>query len=213
MRECCLLQDQVMASPRTMFKGCCLSCCSVPQVPAATQHTNLTLPLRMQTTLHHRNVTYGICITIAWVSFVKATGGTSPLEPGQWKPFLAFYAGLWTIQVRATMHPSCSIAMAMLGAQLFCCCITSRAGRYGRHEARFACCDATLSTCVHTWTHMTACPECTCTPFPCCMYFLLQKHAVLTPSPYMHSRPRTCRTLSAPRVLLSPSLWRPSLSA
>lgn len=43
------------------------------------------------------NVTYSICLTIAWVTFVKATG-LSPLAEGQWKPFLAFYAGLWTIQ-------------------------------------------------------------------------------------------------------------------
>ncbi|KAG2491733.1 hypothetical protein HYH03_009896 [Edaphochlamys debaryana] len=43
------------------------------------------------------NVTYGVCLAIAWLSFVKATG-QSPLWPGQWAPFLGFYAGLWTMQ-------------------------------------------------------------------------------------------------------------------
>ncbi|KAG2435441.1 hypothetical protein HYH02_011941 [Chlamydomonas schloesseri] len=43
------------------------------------------------------NVTYGICMGIAWISFVKATG-QSPLWEGQWPAFLAFYAGLWTVQ-------------------------------------------------------------------------------------------------------------------
>ncbi|GLI60744.1 hypothetical protein VaNZ11_002972, partial [Volvox africanus] len=43
------------------------------------------------------NVTYGICLGIAWISFVKATG-KSPLAAGQWPAFLGFYAGLWTMQ-------------------------------------------------------------------------------------------------------------------
>lgn len=30
------------------------------------------------------NVTYGICVSVAWIAFVKQTG-LSPLEPGQWK--------------------------------------------------------------------------------------------------------------------------------
>lgn len=44
------------------------------------------------------NVTYGVCLGIAWISFVKATG-KSPLAAGQWPAFLGFYAGLWTMQV------------------------------------------------------------------------------------------------------------------
>ena len=43
------------------------------------------------------NVTYGTCVVIAWLSFVKATG-QSPLAPGQWTGFLGFYAGLWMFQ-------------------------------------------------------------------------------------------------------------------
>lgn len=43
------------------------------------------------------NVSYGICMTIAWYTFVQQTG-MSPLAPGQWKPFLAVYAGLWVMQ-------------------------------------------------------------------------------------------------------------------
>ncbi|GIL50687.1 hypothetical protein Vafri_6804 [Volvox africanus] len=43
------------------------------------------------------NVTYGTCMGISWISFVKATG-KSPLASGQWPAFLGFYAGLWTMQ-------------------------------------------------------------------------------------------------------------------
>jgi hypothetical protein len=38
------------------------------------------------------NITYCTCLTIAWIAFVKATG-KSPLAPGEWKGFLAYYAG------------------------------------------------------------------------------------------------------------------------
>jgi len=60
------------------------------------------------------NVTYGACLTIAWVTFVKQKG-VSPLASGQWAPFLAFYAGLWTIQnfVRPLRF---ALAMAMAPA-------------------------------------------------------------------------------------------------
>ncbi len=52
-------------------------------------------------------MTYGICLGIAWITFVKTTG-KSPLWPGQWAPFLGFYAGLWTVQVscKDTAQPS-----------------------------------------------------------------------------------------------------------
>lgn len=43
------------------------------------------------------NATYGVCLAAAWLAFVKQTG-KSPLAPGQWPGFLAFYAGLWTMQ-------------------------------------------------------------------------------------------------------------------
>lgn len=38
------------------------------------------------------NVTYGGGMAVAWIAFVKQRG-LSPLMPGQWKAFLAFYAG------------------------------------------------------------------------------------------------------------------------
>jgi hypothetical protein len=43
------------------------------------------------------NVTYGGGMAVAWIYFVKHKG-LSPLMPGQWKAFLAYYAGFWTIQ-------------------------------------------------------------------------------------------------------------------
>lgn len=42
-------------------------------------------------------MTYGACLAIAWISFVKMTG-MSPLAPGQWTGFLGVYAGLWAAQ-------------------------------------------------------------------------------------------------------------------
>ena len=36
-------------------------------------------------------------MAVAWVGFVQQFG-KSPLMPGQWKAFLAFYAGFWTLQ-------------------------------------------------------------------------------------------------------------------
>ena len=38
------------------------------------------------------NVSYITCLILSWVSSCKITG-LSPLAPGQWKPFLAIYAG------------------------------------------------------------------------------------------------------------------------
>lgn len=42
------------------------------------------------------NVSYITCLVLSWISF---SGNTqmSPLAPGQWKPFLAIYAGYWAI--------------------------------------------------------------------------------------------------------------------
>jgi hypothetical protein len=40
------------------------------------------------------NVSYAICISIAWYGFSKKTG-LSPLAPDQWKAFLAVYAGFF----------------------------------------------------------------------------------------------------------------------
>lgn len=40
------------------------------------------------------NVTYGGGLAVSWIAFVKQTG-LSPLMPGQWKKFLAFYAGAY----------------------------------------------------------------------------------------------------------------------
>ena len=38
------------------------------------------------------NVSYITCLILSWISSSKMTG-LSPLAPGQWKPFLAIYAG------------------------------------------------------------------------------------------------------------------------
>lgn len=38
------------------------------------------------------NVTYGGGMAVAWIAFVRQFH-KSPLMPGQWKAFLAFYAG------------------------------------------------------------------------------------------------------------------------
>lgn len=43
------------------------------------------------------NVTYGGGMAVSWIAFLKQKG-LSPLMPGQWKAFLAFYAGFWTLQ-------------------------------------------------------------------------------------------------------------------
>ena len=55
---------------------------------------------------------------MAWVAFVKKTGLT-PLSAGQWKPFLAFYAGLWTMQnFLRPLRLSLAIALAPLYERL-----------------------------------------------------------------------------------------------
>ncbi|KAK9789044.1 hypothetical protein WJX73_008966 [Symbiochloris irregularis] len=43
------------------------------------------------------NVTYGTGLAVSWIAFVKQFG-KGPLMPGQWKAFLGFYAGFWTVQ-------------------------------------------------------------------------------------------------------------------
>ncbi|GMH33838.1 hypothetical protein BSKO_01672 [Bryopsis sp. KO-2023] len=43
------------------------------------------------------NLSYGICVVIAWITHVKRSG-LSPLAPGQWSGFLAVYAGLFALQ-------------------------------------------------------------------------------------------------------------------
>jgi len=43
------------------------------------------------------NLNYGTCLGVAWLAFVKQYG-VAPTAPGQWKVFLAFYAGLWAMQ-------------------------------------------------------------------------------------------------------------------
>lgn len=42
------------------------------------------------------NVNSGICFTVAWLTHVKRTG-MMPFAPGQWKGFVAIYAGLWAL--------------------------------------------------------------------------------------------------------------------
>lgn len=40
------------------------------------------------------NMSYTVTVSLAWYGFSKKTG-LSPLAPGQWKPFLAVYAGFY----------------------------------------------------------------------------------------------------------------------
>jgi hypothetical protein len=40
------------------------------------------------------NMSYCVTVSLAWFGFTKKTG-LSPLAPGQWKPFLAVYAGFY----------------------------------------------------------------------------------------------------------------------
>lgn len=40
------------------------------------------------------NMSYVVSVSVAWFGFTKKTG-LSPLAPGQWKPFLAVYAGFY----------------------------------------------------------------------------------------------------------------------
>jgi hypothetical protein len=41
------------------------------------------------------NLNYGTALGVAWLAFVKKYG-VAPTAPGQWKVFLAFYAGART---------------------------------------------------------------------------------------------------------------------
>lgn len=43
------------------------------------------------------NLTYGTGMAVSWIAYVKQTG-KSPLAGGQWKLFLKFFAGFWTLQ-------------------------------------------------------------------------------------------------------------------
>lgn len=40
------------------------------------------------------NMSYAVMLSLSWYGFAKKTG-LSPLAPGQWKPFLAVYAGFY----------------------------------------------------------------------------------------------------------------------
>lgn len=42
------------------------------------------------------NMSYCVTVSCAWYIFSRQTG-LSPLQPGQWKPFLAVYAGFWVL--------------------------------------------------------------------------------------------------------------------
>eukprot|EP00884_Botryococcus_braunii_P009355 jgi/Botrbrau1/18420/Bobra.0072s0012.1 len=60
------------------------------------------------------NITYGAGMAVSWILFVKQTG-KSPLMSGQWKAFLAFYAGFWTMQhIVRPLRFSLALAMAPL---------------------------------------------------------------------------------------------------
>ncbi len=51
------------------------------------------------------NVTYGGGLAVAWIAFVRQFN-KSPLEAGQWKAFVAFYAGekVLTSQTSRSSH-------------------------------------------------------------------------------------------------------------
>jgi hypothetical protein len=42
------------------------------------------------------NMSYSVTVSLAWYIFCKQSG-LSPLAPGQWKGFLATYAGFWVM--------------------------------------------------------------------------------------------------------------------
>ncbi len=65
-------------------------------------------------------------MAVAWIGFVRQFG-KSPLMPGQWKAFLAFYAGYWTLQnfvrplrfsLALVMAPAFDNFMNMLSSRL-----------------------------------------------------------------------------------------------
>ena len=60
------------------------------------------------------NVTYGGGLAVSWIAFFNQKG-VSPLAPGKWPAFLAFYAGFWMAQnfVRP-LRLSAALAMAPL---------------------------------------------------------------------------------------------------
>ncbi|KAL7568401.1 hypothetical protein ACA910_012120 [Epithemia clementina (nom. ined.)] len=58
------------------------------------------------------NMSYCICVSIAWYIFARQTG-LSPLAPGQWKKFLAVYAGFYVFQnVIRPFRLAASVAVA-----------------------------------------------------------------------------------------------------
>lgn len=58
------------------------------------------------------NLSYAILISLAWYGFSVQTG-TTPLAPGQWKPFLGVYAGFWVFNnIVRPLRVGLSIAIA-----------------------------------------------------------------------------------------------------
>lgn len=64
--------------------------------------------------------------SIAWLGFVKING-VAPTDPGQWAPFLAYYAGIWAIQnflrplrisLAIGLAPVCDRAMGAVSQRL-----------------------------------------------------------------------------------------------
>ena len=58
------------------------------------------------------NVTYGAGLAVSWIGFVR-TKAASPLAPGQWPAFMAYYFAFWAAQnfVRP-LRLSAALAMA-----------------------------------------------------------------------------------------------------
>jgi hypothetical protein len=50
------------------------------------------------------NATYGTGLAVAWIAFVRQVG-RSPLMAGQWKAFLAFYAGMLDCILKISQGP------------------------------------------------------------------------------------------------------------
>ena len=83
------------------------ACFGGPCLGAARPNLTLPFPCRLGAVASYgavSNLTYGAGLAVAWIGFVRQMG-KSPLMAGQWKAFLAFYAG-------AVLHASILIICA-----------------------------------------------------------------------------------------------------
>jgi len=58
------------------------------------------------------NMSYAVTLSLSWYGFSKTTG-LSPLAPGQWKPFLAVYAGFYVFNnITGPLRLAASVVVA-----------------------------------------------------------------------------------------------------